>query len=71
MLAQHQDSNDVMLAMQTLKRAFTTDVSPILAQARLKKGAAIDPIAAYRKSGYRAECADKRPAQAGARSGIV
>ena len=70
-LAQHQGNNDVMLAMQTLKRAFTTDVSPILAQARAKQGAAIDPIGAYRNSGYRAECADKRPALAGTRSGIV
>jgi L-rhamnose isomerase/sugar isomerase len=54
-----------------LKRAFTTDVSPILAQARVKKGAAIDPIGAYRNSGYRAQCADQRPAAAGTRSGIV
>jgi len=70
-LAQHQDDNDVMLAQQTLKRAFTTDAGPILAQARARKGAAIDPISAYRKSGYRAQCADQRPAQGGARSGIV
>jgi L-rhamnose isomerase / sugar isomerase len=70
-LAQHQEDNDVMLAMQTLKRAFTTDVGPILAQARVKRGAAIDPIGAYRKSGYRAMCDDKRPPLAGARSGIV
>lgn len=70
-LARHQENNDVMLAQQTLKRAFTTDVGPILAQARVKQGAAIDPIGAYRKSGYRAQCADQRPAQAGTRSGIV
>ena len=45
------------MAAQTLKRGFTTDVSPILAQARVTKGAAIDPVGAYRKSGYRAKCA--------------
>src|SRR5262245_6447974 len=70
-LAQAQDANDVMLAAQTLKRAYTTDVTPILAQARAQKGAAIDPIAAYRASGYRAQVAEKRPPVAGAKSGIV
>ena len=59
-LAAHQQANDAMLANQCLKRAFTTDVSPILAMARMHKGAAIDPLAAYRASGYRAECASRR-----------
>jgi L-rhamnose isomerase / sugar isomerase len=62
-LDQYQQDNDALMAAQTLKRAFTTDVQPILAQARLIKGAAIDPIAAYRQSGYRAACAERRPAQ--------
>ena len=35
-------------ATQTLKRAFTTDVAPILARARLRRGGAIDPIGLYR-----------------------
>jgi L-rhamnose isomerase / sugar isomerase len=70
-LAQYQQDNDVLMAAQTLKRAFTTDVGPILAQARLKKGAAIDPIATYRASEYRAGCAAKRPPSSGSRSGIV
>ncbi|HWW19789.1 MAG TPA: L-rhamnose catabolism isomerase [Steroidobacteraceae bacterium] len=70
-LAAYQHSNDVMMANQTLKRAFTTDVQPILAQARLNKAAAIAPLAAYRLSGYRAQCARRRPAAAGSSSGIV
>jgi L-rhamnose isomerase/sugar isomerase len=70
-LFEHQQSNDVLMAAQTLKRAFTTDVAPILAQARLSKGAALDPIAAYRKSGYRAECAKMRPGKASLGGGIV
>lgn len=70
-LAQYQQDNDALMAAQTLKRAFTTDVQPILARTRLEKGAAIDPIATYRASGYRAACAAKRPANAGSRSGIV
>jgi L-rhamnose isomerase/sugar isomerase len=63
--------DDVLMAAQTLKRGFTTDVSPILAQARALHGAAIDPVAAYRKSGYRAECAQKRPGKQSLGGGIV
>jgi L-rhamnose isomerase/sugar isomerase len=70
-LAGYQETNDALMAAQTLKRAFTTDVGPILARARERKGAAIDPIGTYRRSGYRAECARRRPASGGTRSGIV
>jgi L-rhamnose isomerase/sugar isomerase len=70
-LANYQQENDTLMAQQTLKRAFTTDVQPILARARLQKGAAIDPIAAYRRSGYRAACAEKRPATQSFGGGIV
>ena len=48
-----QESNDTMMAFQALRRAYRTDVSPILATARLEAGGAIDPIAAYRASGWR------------------
>jgi L-rhamnose isomerase / sugar isomerase len=70
-LAAFQEANDVMMANQCLKRAFVTDVSPILAMARMRKGAAIDPIAAYRASGYRATCAERRPKRRGGGGGIV
>jgi L-rhamnose isomerase / sugar isomerase len=70
-LADYQNRNDVLMATRSLKRAFTTDVAPILARARLERGAAIDPIAAYRASGYRNQCAKRRPVGAGSRSGIV
>jgi L-rhamnose isomerase/sugar isomerase len=70
-LAAYQESNDALMAAQTLKRAFTTDVSALLACARQRKGAAIDPVGAYRRSGYRIACAQRRPAAAGGRSGIV
>jgi len=66
-----QDANDVLLAQQTLKRAYTTDVSPILAQARASKGGAIDPVGAYRASGYRARCAQARPGKQNLGGGIV
>jgi L-rhamnose isomerase/sugar isomerase len=70
-LSAFQQSNDVMKANQTLKRAFNSDVQPVLARARLNKGAAIDPLYAYRASAYRAQCARNRPAVAGSSSGIV
>jgi L-rhamnose isomerase/sugar isomerase len=59
------------MAMQTLKAAYTTDVAPILAQARAKKGGAIDPVAVYRASGYRKAAAKARPAVTGSGGGIV
>ena len=40
-LAAAQDANDALGAHLELKRAFTTDVSPILAMARLRSGGAI------------------------------
>ncbi|SNR56706.1 L-rhamnose catabolism isomerase [Puniceibacterium sediminis] len=70
-LVGYQDSNDALMASATLKRAFRTDVEPILAMARLDKGAAIDPVVAYRQSGYRAKVATLRPAVTGSGGGIV
>ena len=66
-----QEENDALMATQTLKAAFRTDVEPILAMARLEKGAAVDPVAAFRLSGYRARVAAERPATAGGSGGIV
>jgi L-rhamnose isomerase/sugar isomerase len=59
-----QESNDVMLAFQTLRAAYRTDVAPILAHARAAAGGAIDPIATYRASGYRQAKASERRALA-------
>jgi len=67
----YQDGNDALMATQTLKAAYRTDVEPILAMARLKTGGAIDPVAAYRAAGYRARVAAERPAVAGGSGGIV
>ncbi len=70
-LTEAQDKCDALLALATLKQAFTTDVSPILAVARERAGGAIDPISAYRRSGYRRAKAKERPAQTGVAAGIV
>jgi L-rhamnose isomerase/sugar isomerase len=67
-----QERCDAMGATQILKQAFTTDVGPILAMARLRSGGAIDPLAAYRASGYRQRKAEERPAApSGPSGGIV
>jgi L-rhamnose isomerase/sugar isomerase len=70
-LAAYQDENDPLMALQTLKQAYTADVTPILATARARAGGAIDPIAVYRSSGYRRQMAEKRPAAARSGAGIV
>lgn len=67
-----QQENDALMASLELKNAFNLDVSPILAMARLRKGAAIDPLAVYRASEYRAKMAVERPRDPNATgSGIV
>jgi L-rhamnose isomerase/sugar isomerase len=70
-LAAFQEKNDALMASQTLKRAFTTDVSPILARSRADGGGAIDPIGTFRASKYRAKVAAERPAAKGGGGGIV
>ena len=70
-LSGFQDGNDALMASETLKRAYRTDVEPILAMARLEKGSAINPVATYRASGYRAQVAETRPMSSGAGGGIV
>ena len=69
-LAARQDANDVMLAVLELRRAYETDMSPLLAMARLELGGAIDPIACYRASNWRARKAQTRRAASNA-AGIV
>jgi L-rhamnose isomerase/sugar isomerase len=66
-----QNDNDALTATQQLRHAFRTDVEPILALARLEAGGAIDPLSAYRASGYRAKVAAVRPAVEGGSGGIV
>ena len=67
----YQDGNDALLATETLKAAFRTDVEPILAMARLENAGAIAPVATYRKSGYRAKVAAERPESKSGGGGIV
>jgi L-rhamnose isomerase/sugar isomerase len=70
-LNEAQEKCDALMALTTLKQAFTTDVSPILAMARERAGGAIDPIATFRASAYRQRKDEERPAQASIAAGIV
>lgn len=70
-LREAQEANDALQALQLLKQAFTTDVGPILAMARKRSGGAVDPLAAYRASGYRQRKAEERPKVERRGAGIV
>ncbi|MBK8314561.1 MAG: L-rhamnose catabolism isomerase [Acidobacteria bacterium] len=70
-LGEAQQQCDAIRALSTLKQAFTLDVAPIIAMARQRAGGAIDPLAAYRSSGYRQQKTEERPATLGISAGIV
>lgn len=63
-LAEFQESNDVLMAEMTLKQAYDADVEPLIAEARRRGDGAINPIACFRSSGYRARVTAERPAAA-------
>lgn len=65
-----QEANDTMMAFQALRRAYTIDVSPILAKARVEAGGAIDALGAYRDSKWRERKAQARK-PVGLGAGIV
>jgi L-rhamnose isomerase / sugar isomerase len=70
-LGHAQDTNDALLALETIKTAFRTDVSPILAKARVEAGGASNPLEVYRASRYRQEVAKVRPSDTRLGGGIV
>ena len=65
-----QDANDTMMAFQALRRAYTIDVTPILAKARAEAGGAIDVLGVYRASRWRDRKAQERKTS-GSGAGIV
>ncbi|MDE2435612.1 MAG: sugar isomerase, partial [Sphingomonadales bacterium] len=65
-----QEANDTMMAFQALRRAYTIDVSPILAKARAEAGGAIDVLGVYRASQWRDRKAQERKS-VGLGAGIV
>lgn len=59
-LAAAQADDDTVLAEEVLRAAWDTDVRPLLAKIRTDLGAAEDPLAAYRASGYFERIAEER-----------
>jgi L-rhamnose isomerase/sugar isomerase len=57
-----QDNNDVVAAQEILQNTFRTDARAIVAEARLRAGGTLDPIAFYRNNKLRASLIKERGA---------
>lgn len=55
-----QESNDVAAAQEILQDTFRKDVRPVIAEARLKSGAALSPLQFYRKQKIREQLTKER-----------
>ncbi|GGB30353.1 sugar isomerase [Mucilaginibacter rubeus] len=63
-LVQAQQDNDVVLAQEILQQAYRTDVRSLLAEARLRAGGALNPLAVYRQQTIRQQLINERGAKA-------
>jgi L-rhamnose isomerase/sugar isomerase len=61
-LAEAQSEDRILDAEEAIRAAWTADVKPILAVARKEKGLDPDPLAAFRRSGYRERILKERSA---------
>jgi len=52
-LADAKNNNDVVTAQEVLQNAFRTDVRPLVGEARLRAGGALNPLAVYRNEKVR------------------
>ncbi len=59
-LQQAQEENDVVRAQEILQQAFRTDLRPLVAEARLRAGAALAPLELFRASKVREELIKSR-----------
>jgi len=59
-LREAQQSNDPVTAQEILQGIFRADLRPLVAEARLRKGAALDPLALYRNAEIRKELVKTR-----------
>ncbi len=55
-----QDNNDVAKAQEILQNTFRSDLRPLVAEARLRAGAALSPIGLYRDLAVRKNLVDHR-----------
>jgi L-rhamnose isomerase/sugar isomerase len=59
-LQQAQETNDVAKAQEILQQAYRTDVRPLVAEARLQAGGALQPISFYRSAKVREQLIKER-----------
>ena len=59
-LAEAQNNNDVVTAQEILQEAFRTDVRALVAEARLRGGGALNPLAFYRHEKVREKLIKER-----------
>lgn len=55
-----RESNDVVMAQEVLQAAYRTDVRPLVAEARRRAGAALQPLKAYRSLKVRENLVNER-----------
>ena len=55
-----QDSNDVVTAQEVLQNTFRTDLRPLVAEARLRSGAALNPLQLFRELKVREQLIKER-----------
>lgn len=59
-LEQARDANDVVLCQEIIQDAYRTDVRPLLAEARLRKDAALYPMKLFRQLNVREQLIESR-----------
>jgi L-rhamnose isomerase / sugar isomerase len=59
-LTEAQQQNDVVRCQEILQNAFRTDVRPLVAEARLLAGGALDPVAVFRSLNIRKQLVQQR-----------
>jgi len=62
-LTEAQADNDVVRAQEVLQQAFRTDVRPLVAEARKRAGAAVNPIQLFRELDVRGQLVKERGAK--------
>jgi L-rhamnose isomerase/sugar isomerase len=59
-LEEARDANDVVTAQEILQEAFRTDVRPLVAEARLRAGGALNPLGMFRHLDVRQQLINER-----------
>ncbi len=59
-LEEARQNNDAVRAQEILQEAYRTDVRPLIAEARLRSGGALQPVEAFRKLKIRQDLINKR-----------